>query len=400
MELKKCDIRDYFKDHIDLENSIRNCDNTGDVVKAIITSNYFKNLNRDILMFNENNLSNGDKSYELNVNFKVDLCLRGEPNKEIPFKHSHSHNYVEMIYVYEGAYSQNINGEKVSLKQGECCMLNQNNKEIPFKHSHSHNYVEMIYVYEGAYSQNINGEKVSLKQGECCMLNQNIKHRDEPIYSGDTVLFLSFSNKIFNKYLKEYINENKIIYEFINEKNEDERLVNQYILFKDGNNEAFNKILRHIVYEYFNKDIGTNYIIMGYIARLFNLLSTDYNEHVVIKDNAKKENIIFEQIEKYVDENISEVSREKIAENLHYNANYINTIIKINRGITYSEYIANKRLEASIELLKDSNISINNIIREVGYINKSYFYKLFLAKFGVTPKEFRMMLRNSFCEES
>lgn len=353
MELKNCDIRNYFKDHIELENSIKKCDNTGDVVKAIITSNYFKNLNRDILMLNENNLSNGDKSYELNVNFKVDLCLRGEPDKEIPFKHSHSHNYVEMIYVYEGTYSQNINGEKVTLKQGECCML-----------------------------------------------NQNIKHRDESIYSGDTILFLSFSNKIFDKYLKEYIKENKIIYEFINEKNEDERLVNQYILFKDGNNEAFNKILRHIVYEYFNKDIGTNYIIMGYIARLFNLLSNDYNEHVVIKDNAKKENIIFEQIEKYVDENINEVSREKIAENLHYNANYINTIIKINRGITYSEYIANKRLEASIELLKDSNISINNIIREVGYINKSYFYKLFLAKFGVTPKEFRMMLRNSFCEES
>ena len=70
-------------------------------------------------------------------------------------------------------------------------------------------------------------------------------------------------------------------------------------------------------------------------------------------------------------------------------------IIRKNTGLTYSEYILNKKLKLAINLLKNSNLSINNIIKEVGYINKSYFYKVFTNKYSMTPQEFRVMFRNN-----
>lgn len=356
MKDKGYEIRRFYKDNIELEEVFSKCETIGEVVKAIITSNYFKKLSRDILIFNENkNYDNGierdDKAYELNVNFKVDLGLR-----------------------------------------------EQHMKNIPFKYTHGHNYVEMIYVYDGTYSQQVNGEKITLNAGECCILNPNVKHKDESISMSDTVLFLSISNKVLNEILSEYIKENEILNKFFNEKDKEGRLANQYIIFRNNNNLNCNEIVKTIVKEYFNEEIGTKYILIGYIIRLLHGLTNKYNESKIIGFDRSKENLLFDQIEKYIEKNISDISRERIAEDLHYNANYINTIIKKNRGQTYSEYIANKRLEIAIAFLKSSDLSINSIIKEVGYINKSYFYKIFTSKYGIKPKEFRMMLRDSFYE--
>lgn len=347
------EIRKYFKDHVELEENLSKCISTGEVFKAIMTSNYFKNLNYDISISDENNggvskYSREDKTYKLKVNFKIDLGLRELETQNMTFKCSHSHNYIEMIYVYDGSYSQEVNGETITLKAGECCML-----------------------------------------------NQHVKHKDKRITMNDTVLFLAFSKKLLNEQLHDYIIENKVLDNFINGKDKDGELENKYILFTKNEDKNCNEIIETIVNEYFNQDIGTNYILLGYIARLFQRLTNNYNDVITVKFNRNKDGLLFNKIEKYIEKNINDVSREKLAEDLHYNPNYINSFIKKMTDLTYSEYVVNKRLEISAGLLRGSNFSINKIIKVVGYTNKSYFYKIFIDKFGVKPQEFRKMMGNN-----
>lgn len=353
MRKRGYEIRKYFKDHIELEEILSKCNNTGEVFKAIMTSNYFRNLKNDILIADENNggisnYSREDKAYKLKVNFKIDLGLRESETQNITFKCSHSHNYIEMIYVYDGSYSQEINGEIITLKAGECCIL-----------------------------------------------NQNVKHKDKTITMNDTVLFFSFSKKLLNEQLNDYIIENKVLDNFMNGKDKDGELENKYILFMKNKDKNCNEIIESIVNEYFNQDIGSNYILLGYISRVFQRLTNNYNDVVAVKFNRNKEDLLFNQIEKYIEKNINDVSREKLAEELHYNPNYINIIIKKMTNLTYSEYVVNKRLEVTAGLLRSSDFSINRIIKEVGYTNKSYFYKIFTEKFGVKPQEFRKMIANN-----
>ena len=58
-------------------------------------------------------------------------------------------------------------------------------------------------------------------------------------------------------------------------------------------------------------------------------------------------------------------------------------------GKSVSEYIMSVRLEKAEELLKNSQISINTIATQVGFVNNSYFYSVFKKAHGVTPNQWR-----------
>ena len=47
------------------------------------------------------------------------------------------------------------------------------------------------------------------------------------------------------------------------------------------------------------------------------------------------------------------------------------------------------RLKAAEELLRSSRLSVEEIIRAVGYENSSYFYRAFREVYGETPHKYR-----------
>ena len=54
-----------------------------------------------------------------------------------------------------------------------------------------------------------------------------------------------------------------------------------------------------------------------------------------------------------------------------------------------SDLIKSYRMEKAARLLREEDLSIQDVIMEVGISSRSYFYKEFVLKFGVTPKEYR-----------
>ena len=57
--------------------------------------------------------------------------------------------------------------------------------------------------------------------------------------------------------------------------------------------------------------------------------------------------------------------------------------------ITPSEYINGLRIEYAAGLLRNSNLSAEEICYQSGFKNLSYFYTCFRSKFGVTPNKYR-----------
>lgn len=64
-------------------------------------------------------------------------------------------------------------------------------------------------------------------------------------------------------------------------------------------------------------------------------------------------------------------------------------------GVSLEVLIKNYRLEKASILLKDTNLSIADVITDVGISSRSYFYKEFSKKYGMTPKEYR----DNLCSE-
>lgn len=62
--------------------------------------------------------------------------------------------------------------------------------------------------------------------------------------------------------------------------------------------------------------------------------------------------------------------------------------------VTPTRYINNLCLEAASRRLKESNIPISEIIREVHFAGEYMFYQYFRQKYGMTPDEYRKQNQN------
>ena len=52
-------------------------------------------------------------------------------------------------------------------------------------------------------------------------------------------------------------------------------------------------------------------------------------------------------------------------------------------------YVIGQRLQQAAYLLRDRNLRITDVARQVGYEDLFYFSKLFKDRYGVSPREFR-----------
>ena len=58
-------------------------------------------------------------------------------------------------------------------------------------------------------------------------------------------------------------------------------------------------------------------------------------------------------------------------------------------GMSPVEFIRSIRLEHAARLLRTTNLTVQEIMYEVGFNNKSYFYREFGKVYGLSPKAYR-----------
>lgn len=62
---------------------------------------------------------------------------------------------------------------------------------------------------------------------------------------------------------------------------------------------------------------------------------------------------------------------------------------KRENGITFREYLINYRLDKARELLNDSKLSVGDVSFAVGFLDHSYFARMFKSRVGLSPSEYR-----------
>jgi YesN/AraC family two-component response regulator len=120
--------------------------------------------------------------------------------------------------------------------------------------------------------------------------------------------------------------------------------------------------------------------IKNYITRIIDKIN-------VIKGSSTN---VINHIIQYIDENYTrDLQLIDLEEKFNLNKYYIGQLIKENTGINFIDYIHKRRIEKSMELLKNSNLTIKDISEAVGYKYAHYFIKLFKKVYGVAPGEYR-----------
>lgn len=99
---------------------------------------------------------------------------------------------------------------------------------------------------------------------------------------------------------------------------------------------------------------------------------------------------VAELAKKYISENINrKLSIGDICDYLKCSKSTLLTTFKKQYGITVNTFITEVRLDMAIRLLGNGNMTISEIAAETGFSDQSYFSKVFSARFGIPPSEYR-----------
>jgi len=91
-----------------------------------------------------------------------------------------------------------------------------------------------------------------------------------------------------------------------------------------------------------------------------------------------------------IDDDISEyVSVKKLAAKVGLNTNKLQSGFKQIHDHTVNEYVHNRRLDLGSTMLKNSEMTISEIVYKLGLTSRSYFSKIFKIKYGITPSDYR-----------
>ncbi len=108
------------------------------------------------------------------------------------------------------------------------------------------------------------------------------------------------------------------------------------------------------------------------------------------KGNAKQKSSIREVVA-YIEAHCTDydLSLDMIASQAQITPQYLCVKLKQEIGMSYKEYLTKLRIEEAKKLLMQEEISVNDVCQRVGYINVSYFIKIFQKYTGVTPTRYR-----------
>lgn len=97
-----------------------------------------------------------------------------------------------------------------------------------------------------------------------------------------------------------------------------------------------------------------------------------------------------DKVKKYISGHYGEeLSTDKLAGQVYLSPGYLSYIFKKETGMNLSRYIKECRMERAKELLKETNMKIVQICKEVGFTNVSYFCQSFREYCGISPEKFR-----------
>lgn len=247
--------------------------------------------------------------------------------------------------------------------------------------SHFHPFTEIFFITHGNGIMEIDYIDVAVKEGDLIIINPNCPHTEKSSYNYmDQLEYIVFGINnltLANKSLPQLNGEtpNPTYYKIMNFNN------NKNVILYYLNTLVHEVEEKESNYELACKSILTLFII--YISR--NAQST-----LLIADNPEKLNIECVKIKNYIDSHYSENITLDILSNLSYvNKFHLVHLFTKQMGISPINYLINRRIEESKNLLTTTNYTIRDISTIVGFSNSSYFSQMFKKFTGYSPKMYK-----------
>ena len=115
-----------------------------------------------------------------------------------------------------------------------------------------------------------------------------------------------------------------------------------------------------------------------------------------------KQQMLAEVVRDYIESSYSDygLSAASLADTLGMSASHVGRVFKSHYKMTIPEYINHVRLHKAMAWMQSSDLTIQELMKRVGYQNEAYFYKVFKDKFKMSPRAYIQSLSQDVAEEA
>lgn len=149
-------------------------------------------------------------------------------------------------------------------------------------------------------------------------------------------------------------------------------------------------IFFEILNESIKKEFGYAGFIRNYIDNILNLAV----RRAVSKPYGYEELPLSDAIDYITDNCDLPLKLTEVAKLFNYDPRYFSSKLKKHYGLSFKQFLMRKRLNAVILTLWKTDESIDSVIAQCGFTNKTYFYNVFEKTYGIKPKYIREYRKN------
>ncbi len=251
--------------------------------------------------------------------------------------------------------------------------------------AHWNEGLEVIYVVNGQVKCLIEGEEYKLREGSICVVNNQRVHMflNETDNDCDIARLLinpedfTKNEKVYKKYVDPVINDERFSH-IIAQHN---KTVTQEVINLMGGIDDYQRL----------KPQGYEMAIIALTHMIYQKIYMQYR-FAIQKERAymSADTFLYRKMVDYIYSNYDgKVTLDDIAGRGNVSRSKCCIIFKKFSQSSPIEFLNEYRLKVSTDLLKNTKYSIAHIAKSTGFGQSSYYNRLFLREYGMTPTEYR-----------
>lgn len=286
-----------------------------------------------------------------------------------------------------------IDSEKL-LAKGKLITVRPHTRFASFP-MHRHNYVEIMYMCSGKTVHRMEGRPpLTLQAGELLFLNQNAAHGVDRAGEEDMGVNFIVLPQFFD-YALALIGMDNVLGKFLLSGLRQSGGELSCLHFRVSHVPTVQNLVENLVWSLVHPQPNARRINQATMGVLL-LQLLNYTEDL---EEASGNGAVLSALRE-IEENYRTADLTRLAGELHVSLPYLSAAVHRATGRTFKELLLEKRLSKAAQLLRETRLTTQDIILAVGYENTSYFYRVFRARFGVTPKEYRRQQGGNFLPQA
>lgn len=148
--------------------------------------------------------------------------------------------------------------------------------------------------------------------------------------------------------------------------------------------------LKHKVFDYLLKPLDIDEWHMTFKKITEHLDTISHKDAPDVEISVHSKNHLVQAAFQYMQQHFNEqLTLTTVANQIYVNSTYLSRVIKEETGMGFTDLLTKLRIEAAKKKLKDPTYKINEIAKQVGYVNPRYFTHAFKKYTGCTPYNYR-----------